>query len=465
MPADVIGTNVFNLATSAFTLHRGPIFTDLLLVDEINRTTARTQAALLEAMEERQATIDGVRYSLGPNFTVFATQNPVEFEGTYPLPEAQLDRFLLKIRIDYPSAEEEAAILKRFEALTDPHLIEQVPLDPIDPALLAAARAEDRACARRARTVSIHRFASIRRTRDWPALSLGASPRAAIGLFFVARALAGMEGRDFPDSRRHQGRRARRPPASADAETGSRSRRPDGGFRDCRNSCPRSRFRSEFDGVRTFDPCQLRPRVGRIRSGWFRIGFGTRFFVALLIGLVWVVPAAWSPRFIAGMFIWDGLFLLLWLRDLLRLPKPARARTAARLAFAAFARRAFQSIRGIAQLTARRAVFARVTDETPRALRREPPVVEFAVPAGGTASAEYEILPAQRGDLAIGKLFVRYQSALAPCRALGRGGNIGERARAAQSRTSQAADAVSDSHAPGRDGAAAQAPARTRPRV
>ena len=142
MPADVIGTNVFNLATSAFTLHRGPIFTDLLLVDEINRTTARTQAALLEAMEERQATIDGVRYPLGPHFTVFATQNPVEFEGTYPLPEAQLDRFLLKIRIDYPSAEDEAAILKRFEALTDPHLIEQVPLEPIDPALLAAARTE-----------------------------------------------------------------------------------------------------------------------------------------------------------------------------------------------------------------------------------------------------------------------------------------------------------------------------------
>jgi len=196
MPADVIGTNVFNLATSAFTLHRGPIFTDLLLVDEINRTTARTQAALLEAMEERQATIDGVRYPLGPNFTVFATQNPVEFEGTYPLPEAQLDRFLLKIRIDYPSAEDEAAILKRFEALTDPHLIEQVPLEPIDPALLAAARAEI-AQVRVEPALYQYIVSVIRRSRDWPALSLGASPRAAIGLFFVARALAGMEGRDF----------------------------------------------------------------------------------------------------------------------------------------------------------------------------------------------------------------------------------------------------------------------------
>jgi MoxR-like ATPase len=196
MPADVIGTNVFNFATSAFTLHRGPIFTDLLLVDEINRTTARTQAALLEAMEERQATIDGVRYPLGPHFTVFATQNPVEFEGTYPLPEAQLDRFLLKIRIDYPSAEDEGAILKRFEALTDPHLIELVPLEPIDPALLAAARAEI-AQVRVEPALYQYIVSVIRRTRDWPALSLGASPRAAIGLFFVARALAGMEGRDF----------------------------------------------------------------------------------------------------------------------------------------------------------------------------------------------------------------------------------------------------------------------------
>jgi MoxR-like ATPase len=196
MPADIIGTNVFNLATSTFTLHQGPIFTDLLLVDEINRTTARTQTALLEAMEERQATIDGVRYPLGPHFTVFATQNPVEFEGTYPLPEAQLDRFLLKIRIDYPSADDETAILKRFEALTDPHSIEQVPLEPLDAALLAAARAEI-AQVRVEPALYQYIVSVIRRTRDWPALSLGASPRAAIGLFFVSRALAGMEGRDF----------------------------------------------------------------------------------------------------------------------------------------------------------------------------------------------------------------------------------------------------------------------------
>ena len=196
MPADVIGTNVFNLATGSFSLHRGPIFTDLLLVDEINRTTARTQAALLEAMEERQATIDGIRHPLGPNFTVFATQNPIEFEGTYPLPEAQLDRFLLKIRISYPNAEEEAAILKRYEDVTDPHLLDQIPLDPIDSVMLAAARAEV-AHVRVEPALYQYLVSVIRRTRDWPALSLGASPRAAIGLFFVARTLAGLEGRDF----------------------------------------------------------------------------------------------------------------------------------------------------------------------------------------------------------------------------------------------------------------------------
>jgi len=196
MPADIIGTNVFNLATSSFSLHRGPIFTDLLLVDEINRTTARTQAALLEAMEERQATIDGVRHSLGHNFTVFATQNPIEFEGTYPLPEAQLDRFLLKIRIAYPSAEEEATILKRYEDVSNVHSLDKITLDPIDIAVLNAARAEV-AHVRVEPALYQYIISVIRRTRDWPALSLGASPRAAIGLFFVARALAGMEGRDF----------------------------------------------------------------------------------------------------------------------------------------------------------------------------------------------------------------------------------------------------------------------------
>ncbi len=196
MPADIMGTNIFNMATSTFSLHRGPIFTDLLLVDEINRTSPRTQAALLEAMEERQVTIDGVRNTLPANFTVLATQNPVEFEGTYPLPEAQLDRFFLKIRLGYPSAEEETELLVRTERGFDSQKLDAMELSPVEPGLLSAAQKE----ARSVRVEpALHRYLVnvVRRTRDWPALALGASPRAAVALFNAARAMAGMEGRDF----------------------------------------------------------------------------------------------------------------------------------------------------------------------------------------------------------------------------------------------------------------------------
>lgn len=196
MPADVTGTNVFNMATSTFSLRPGPIFTDFLLVDEINRTSPRTQAGLLEAMEERQVTIDGTRHALSDNFTVLATQNPVEFEGTYPLPEAQLDRFLLKIRISYPSAKEEAEILTLHEQGFDGRRPEDIPLTPIEPGLLSQARQEIQQV-KIEPTLLTYIAAVVRRTRDWPALSLGASPRGAIGLFSVARALAGMEQRDY----------------------------------------------------------------------------------------------------------------------------------------------------------------------------------------------------------------------------------------------------------------------------
>jgi len=196
MPADVTGTNVFNLSNSAFSLRKGPIFTDLLLVDEINRTSPRTQAALLEAMEERQVTIDGVRYPLSENFTVLATQNPIEFEGTYPLPEAQLDRFLLKVRVTYPSAQEEMEILSQYEKGFDPRRLDKISLATLDPALLPAARKEIESV-RVEPTLYSYVVSLVRRTRDWPAISLGASPRAAVGLFFVARALAGMDGRDY----------------------------------------------------------------------------------------------------------------------------------------------------------------------------------------------------------------------------------------------------------------------------
>ena len=116
MPSDITGTNVFNIADSSFNLRRGPVFTDILLADEINRTPPKTQAALLEAMEERQVTIDGDAYALPPIFTVLATENPIEYEGTYPLPEAQLDRFQLKILLDYPNEDHEREVIARWNA-------------------------------------------------------------------------------------------------------------------------------------------------------------------------------------------------------------------------------------------------------------------------------------------------------------------------------------------------------------
>ena len=198
MPADIIGGNVFNMATSAFTMHRGPVFTDLLLVDEINRMPPRTQAALLEAMEERQVTIDGTSHRLSGSFAAFATQNPVEFEGTYPLPEAELDRFLVKIRIDYPDAAagEEEAILERHHRGFDARAVEVMDLTPLDPQALAEAR-------RQVSSVDVqpqlfHYIASLaRRTREWPALTLGVSPRGAVHLMQLAKALAALEGRSF----------------------------------------------------------------------------------------------------------------------------------------------------------------------------------------------------------------------------------------------------------------------------
>jgi len=196
MPADLLGTNILNLASGSFTLHRGPMFTDLLLVDEINRMPPRTQAALLESMEERQVTIDGERYVLSETFTVLATQNPVEFEGTYPLPEAQLDRFLLKIKINYPSAEEEMTILEKHNgqsALVDTN---QVEIASIEGDALQQARRELRELKLEP---SLLRYISdiARRTRSWPSVSLGASPRAAISLMLVAKALAALNDRDY----------------------------------------------------------------------------------------------------------------------------------------------------------------------------------------------------------------------------------------------------------------------------
>ena len=196
MPADILGTSVFSPKTSEFSLHKGPVFTQFLLADEINRMPPRTQAALLESMEERQVTMDGEGHLLDAYFTVFATQNPLEFEGTYPLPEAQLDRFLIKIRVPYPTLPDELSILQRHHTSTEPKDLELTPLNPVDPALLASARREIRAV-RIEPALFDYLLAIVRRTRDWPALTLGASPRASASLMLVAKAHAARDGRDF----------------------------------------------------------------------------------------------------------------------------------------------------------------------------------------------------------------------------------------------------------------------------
>ena len=196
IPADVIGGNIFDAAASTFRLHRGPLFTDLLLVDEINRMPPRTQSALLEAMEELQVTIDGTRHPLSPSFAVFATQNPVEFEGTYPLPEAQLDRFLMKIRIDYPEPTQEAEILAHYQKGFDARSFERVGVEPVSAEALQRAREEIQGVQVEAKLLE-YIVSIVRRTRNSPAVSLGGSPRAAISLMLVAKAIAALEGRDF----------------------------------------------------------------------------------------------------------------------------------------------------------------------------------------------------------------------------------------------------------------------------
>jgi MoxR-like ATPase len=197
MPSDITGTNVFNTATASFSLRRGPVFTDVLLADEINRTPPKTQAALLEAMEERQVTIDGELYRLSPLFSVFATENPIEYEGTYPLPEAQLDRFLLKVLVNYPTAEEEARVVGNWDAGFNARRLDQVDIRPLpEPEAVMHCRAEIRA-ARVELGVQRYLVEVVRRTREHPSVAYGASPRASVGLLLCAKALAAMRGRDF----------------------------------------------------------------------------------------------------------------------------------------------------------------------------------------------------------------------------------------------------------------------------
>ena len=197
MPADVVGTTVFNPKTAEFSLRRGPIFTSLLLADEINRTPPKTQSALLEAMEERQVTIDGNSEPLEGLFLVCATQNPVEFEGTYPLPEAQLDRFFVRARTGYPSETQERALLARSAAGFDAHDLAATGLAQVaGEADVLAAQREVRAI-HVADALQAYVYAVVARTRNSRELSLGASPRAALALMHAAQAAAALDGRDF----------------------------------------------------------------------------------------------------------------------------------------------------------------------------------------------------------------------------------------------------------------------------
>ncbi|MFL6845252.1 MAG: AAA family ATPase [Allosphingosinicella sp.] len=197
MPGDIIGANLFNFQTSTFTLTRGPIFTELLLADEINRTPPKTQAALLEAMQERTVTIDGDSLPLGDRFMVVATQNPIEQQGVYPLPEAQLDRFLFKQNVDYPSAEEERRIIATHGGRARSMEPEQWGVERRGDSAAIGAALELVATVKLVDEVIDYIAGLIRGTRDVADLETGASPRAGAMLAGAARARAALDGRDF----------------------------------------------------------------------------------------------------------------------------------------------------------------------------------------------------------------------------------------------------------------------------
>ena len=195
MPSDVLGTTIFNVKTSEFDFHKGPVFADIILVDEINRAPAKTQAALFEVMEERQVTIDGVTHKMGELYTILATQNPIEHEGTYRLPEAQLDRFLMKITMDYPSVEEETDIL--LHPQQDSNFVK---LDKIKPVLTKAELLELRKMLSEVVVdESLLRYIVeiVQQTRTSRAVFSGASPRASVAILQCAKAFALLQGRDF----------------------------------------------------------------------------------------------------------------------------------------------------------------------------------------------------------------------------------------------------------------------------
>jgi MoxR-like ATPase len=197
MPGDVLGTNLFNFQTNGFVLTKGPIFTQLLLADEINRTPPKTQAALLQAMNERIVTIDGKDYELGDDFMVVATQNPIEQQGTYPLPEAQLDRFLFKITIDHPSRDEEREIVHRHGHRSAMPRLEDFGLAPVADSKTLAAVRDAVTYVRLSDPLVDYIVDVIRATREHASLEVGASTRAANMLASAVRAFAVLQGRNF----------------------------------------------------------------------------------------------------------------------------------------------------------------------------------------------------------------------------------------------------------------------------
>ncbi|WP_430416872.1 AAA family ATPase [Parasphingorhabdus sp.] len=197
MPGDIIGSNLFNFQSSTFTLTRGPVFCDLLLADEINRTPPKTQAAMLEAMQERAVTIDGETHKLSPQFMVVATQNPIEQQGVYPLPEAQLDRFLFKLLVGYPDADEEKRIVVQYGARTGAPGPADFGIRTLADETILAAAADVVKSVKLVDDVVDYIVRLVRATRETADLENGASPRAAIMLASAARARAAIAGRDY----------------------------------------------------------------------------------------------------------------------------------------------------------------------------------------------------------------------------------------------------------------------------
>jgi MoxR-like ATPase len=193
MPTDVTGASIYNLQQGAFEFHPGPVFTNLLLGDEINRAPPKTQAALLEAMQERQVTIEGETHALGRPFLVLATQNPIEYEGTYPLPEAQLDRFLLRVSVGYPEREDESAVLERRGERQQ----ESIQLDPVVDAVTLVAMQQAIETVYVSESVRLYMVDVVRATRSSTRVQIGSSPRGSLALYTLARARAAIDGRDF----------------------------------------------------------------------------------------------------------------------------------------------------------------------------------------------------------------------------------------------------------------------------